>query len=99
MNNRVLNSWAGLVSIVWILGGYVLVLLIPERYRFFLEPFGLDLIFILAAWLGVGLLFAIADFRRGNLGARLCGIVGTVMFLHFAWTVWLSPLFYHAKAR
>jgi hypothetical protein len=69
------------------------LLLIPERSRFFLQPFGFDLLVILAAWLGVGLLFAIAGFRRGNPGGRLCGIGGMVVFLYFAWTVWLSPLY------
>src|SRR5947207_111192 len=99
MNTKALNSWAGLLSIVWILGGYALLLFVLERHQFFLEPFGLYLLFILAAWLGVGLLFAIVGFRHGKLAGRLCGIVGAVLFLYFAWTVWLSPLFHHAKAR
>jgi hypothetical protein len=98
MSSRVLRSWAGLISIFWILGGYELLFngtLI--RHLLFL-PTWFYLLAGLFAWLGVGLGFAIMGLKGGTLAGRLGGLLGAVIFTCFAWMIaapalhWSHPI-------
>jgi hypothetical protein len=85
MNSRVLRSWASLLSIFWMLGGYALIINgVMIRPLLFL-PTWLFLLAGLFVWLGVGLAFAIMGLKGGNLAGRLCGLLGVAIFSYFAW--------------
>jgi hypothetical protein len=91
MNNRGLRSWAGLLSIFWILGGYALLRSdVSIGHLAFLLPTWLFLLGSLFLWLGVGLMLAIAGLRGGNVTGRVCGFIGLAVFLYFTWLM-LAP--------
>jgi hypothetical protein len=67
MNLKSLKSWAGLISVIWMVGIYEIFDYPP--YVFFNALFGIEkssqlsLVVDLLIWLGVGLLFAIVGLR------------------------------------
>ena len=92
MNAKIISSWAGFLSVLWILGGYVLLGFVASVHDLSFEPMWLFIVITLSAWLGFGLFLAIAGLRRGNLAGRVCAAVGLVVFLYFAWRM-VSPVF------
>ena len=96
MSTKLLNSWAGLASIVWMAGAYELLLRAPSGFGF--EPSWLFILTIFVSWLGIGLLLAVAGLRRGNLAGRVCAIIALLVFLYFAWQV-TNPFFIRLHER
>jgi hypothetical protein len=96
MNTKPLNNWAGLISIVWLLGGFALIayVLAPRDTQF--EPLWLLLVLILGVWLGVGLLLAIAGLKRGNWLGRILAAIAICLFIYFAWLL-VRPLFFQDR--
>ena len=91
MSTRPQNNWAGLFSIVWQVGGFALIyLLIHYGIHFHFEPLWLFLLLTLGAWLGAGLLFAIAGLTRGNRRGQIFAVVAICVFIYFAWQI-LAP--------
>jgi hypothetical protein len=95
MTTKLLNSWAGLASIAWMVGVYEFLLHAPSGFRF--EPSWFFMIAILVSWLGVGLLLAVAGLRRGHFAGRVCAIFALLVFLYFAWHL-VSPNRAHTHA-
>ena len=93
MSTKLLNSWAGLASIVWMVGAYELLLRAPSGFSF--EPSWLFMLTIFVSWLGIGLLLAVAGLRRGHFAGRVCAVIGLLVFVYFAWQM-ISPVFIRA---
>jgi len=89
------TCWAGLFSIVWMVGYAFLMDHIGLRG---FEPFWLFLTLIFFSWLGFGLLLAVSGVMRGNSGGRICGVLAVLVFLYFAWQM-VSPVFQRSRAR
>jgi len=77
MSIKLLKNWAGLISIVWMVGIYEILIHAPES--FFLFKFDssswLTQVTFLGSWLGVGLIFAITGLRCGKLAGRVCAMI------------------------
>ena len=90
MKPTVLRSWAGLISIAWMVGIFE-HLDDPPYMTFFNVLFGIEnssqisLIADLFVWLGVGLIFAIAGLRCGKSAGQVCAIIAICIFIYFAW--------------
>jgi hypothetical protein len=91
MSAKAMNNWAGLASIVWMLGVYAVLALVVERRGYWFDPAWLFMSVVLVGWLGVGLLLAIFGLSRGSVVGRVCAMIGVVVFLYFAWQFWLGP--------
>jgi hypothetical protein len=98
MNAKIMSSWAGLLSILWMLGGYALLAFVASAHDLHFEPMWLFMLITLSAWLGIGLFLVVAGLRRGNLAGRVCAVVGLVVFLYFAWQM-VSPVFIRPHER
>jgi hypothetical protein len=99
MQTKAMSNWAGLFSIIWMLGVFVLIL-------FFFVPLLVYLmshqIVIGPLWLWIygslivvqlvpGLVLAIAGLKRGNLAGRICAILSVGLFLWFG-VIWGFPI-------
>lgn len=93
--SKPVTCWAGLFSIVWMVG-YALFMDHIGITGF--EPFWLCLLLIFSSWLGLGLLFALSGLVRGNPSGRICGFFALLVFLYFAWQV-VTPVFERSHAR
>ena len=96
MSTKLLNNWAGLFSIAWMVGAYAFLAHAPSGFGF--EPSWLFILTIFVSWLGVGLLLAVAGLRRGHLAGRVCATLALLVFLYFAWQM-VSPAFIPAHRR
>jgi hypothetical protein len=74
-----------LLSIVWILAGYALIINGAILGHLVFNPEWLFLCVGLVVWLGGGLVLAIAGLRGGNVAGRIAGLVGAAIFSYFAW--------------
>ena len=87
MSIKVLRNWAGLASIVWMVGIFVFLNHAPEN--FFLFKFDSSSwvveFSLLGIWLGIGLFFAITGLRCGKSAGQLCAIAAIIVFIYFAW--------------
>ena len=96
MSIALLKRWAGLVSIVWLVGIFEIFGYPP--FVFFNALFGverspqLSLVVDLVIWLGVGLLFAIFGLRCWKSAGQLCSIAAICIFIYFAWRL-LHPVY------
>jgi hypothetical protein len=79
-----LDKFAGVLSILWALGGYALlhfgVTVLPQSFRLAQSPVILSSII----WFGISLLLVIAGFRRGNALGRICSVSTVVFYLWLA---------------
>jgi hypothetical protein len=98
MNTKLLNNWAGLISILWMVGGFALIAGVLSPHDIHFEPSWLYGVVLFLVWLGVGLLFAIAGLRRGNLAGRICAVIAVVVFVFFVWQM-VVPAFSRAHQR
>src|ERR1700690_135923 len=98
MNTKALQSWAGVSSILWMVGGYAFIrcVILPHHLQF--EPLWLYALVVFYAWLGVGLILAVAGLRRGKLLGRIFALLAIGIFIFFAW-IMLSPVFERAHVR
>jgi hypothetical protein len=87
MNNKLFDNWAGLVSIIWLIGGFLFISCVLSPHNIHFEPLWLYGLVLFLVWLGVGLLFAIAGLRRGNSPGRICAVaaIGVFIFLCGRW--------------
>jgi hypothetical protein len=98
MNSKSMSSWAGPCSILWMLGGYAFLAFVASPHNLYFQPMWLSMLIMFSAWLGIGLLLAVAGLRRGNIPGRVCAAIGVVLFLLFAWLT-VSPAFTRAQQR
>src|ERR1017187_3300026 len=97
MNSKALKSWAGLFSIAWMIGIFLLLVLIhPENIP--IEPPWWRLLVLSFANLGVGLLLAFVGLKHGGWAGRGCAVVAGGLFLFFVW-FWVLPAFQHPHAK
>jgi hypothetical protein len=90
MATKLLNDWAGLASIAWMVGAYEFLHHAPSSFHF--EPPWLFMLTIFVSWLGIGLLLAVAGLRRGNLAGRVGAVSALAVFSYFAWQMVGSAL-------
>ena len=89
MSIKTLKNWAGMVSILWMMGVYQIFGYPP--CSFFNALFGvensaqLSSILDLLIWLGVGLLFAVFSLRRWRSAGQVFAIIAVCIFVYFAW--------------
>jgi hypothetical protein len=98
MTNRLHSKWAGSLSIVWMVAGYLLIRYVAAPRGLQFEPFWLCAATVFGGWLGVGLFFAIAGLRSGSALGRASAILALVLFALFAWHM-LYPALKPARMR
>ena len=99
MSTKALNNWSGLISIVWMLGGYAVLYLIVAPHDWHFSPLWLHMLVVVACWLGVGLWFVIIGLRYGSLAGRLAAMLGLGVFLFLAWSEVIGPVFIRAHQK
>jgi hypothetical protein len=97
MNTKRWSNWAGLISILWMVGGFVLLASLGPH----LDHYELALLYrveLALAWLVGGLVFAIAGLMEGNRVGRVSAGIAILVFIFF---VWLSivPAFKRSHQR
>ena len=87
MNTTLLKNWAGLVSIVWMVGAFVLLNHAPENFILFKfdATSWLTQFSYLGIWLGIGLILAVTGLRCRALAGRVCAVIAICIFVYFAW--------------
>ncbi len=84
MNVKVMSSWAGVLSILWMLGGYVLLPVGAGLHNWYFEPVWLSVVEMFSVWIGVALL-AVAGLRRGTPAGKVPAITVVVLSAYFVW--------------
>jgi hypothetical protein len=86
MNTTLLKNWAGLVSIIWMVGLYEIMVHLPVDFAPSLDLSSWHgLMVFLGVWLGVGLYFAVTGLRCRAVAGQLCAVVAIFVFVYFAW--------------
>ncbi|MGH7991437.1 MAG: hypothetical protein ACREDS_14775 [Limisphaerales bacterium] len=90
MKIKSLNKWEGIISLLWIISVFLLVVFLL-RHELLFKPMWLFILVLLAAWWGIGLVFAISGLKRGNWINRACAVVTLCAFAFFI-LAWLWPV-------
>lgn len=94
MQTKAMSNWAGLFSIIWMLGVSVLVLLffVPLfMSRHVIGPFWVWIFGSVIVQLVPGLILAIAGLLWGNRTGRISAIFAAGLFLWFV-LIWVFPV-------
>src|SRR5262249_15943709 len=78
-----LDKFAGVLSILWVVGGYALLRFGVVAYPHFFHS-AESVVPIPIIWFGAGLLLVIAGFRRGNTLGRICSVCAVVLLFWLA---------------
>ncbi len=98
MSAKIQSSWAGVLSIVWMVAGYLLIRYVTAPLGLQFEPLWLYAATLFSAWLGVALWIAILGLRSSNLWGRTSAILAMVVFALFTWSL-LYPALKPARIR
>jgi len=98
MTTKALQSWAGVSSILWMIGGYAFIRHVILPYNLQFEPFWFYALVVLCGWLGVGLFLAVSGLRRGSFAGRIFAFIALGIFIFFVW-VMLCPTITRAHQR
>ena len=85
MQTKTITSWAGLLSIVWMLCGFLLIHEVVVPRRIVVGPIWLWTFVLLGIQLLPGLFLAIAGLRGPSRAGRVSAILATGLFLWFVW--------------
>lgn len=96
--NKIVKNWSGLLSIIWMISGYIFILRVLAPLHLQFPPFWLYALVLSCSWLGVGLLFAVAGLSRASLLGRISSLFAIGLFVFFAW-VMIDPVFQHAHTK
>jgi hypothetical protein len=82
---KTFKAWAGLLSIVWMLSGFVVIHYVVVPERIVVGPIWLWPFVLLGIQLGPGLLLAIAGMRSGSRAGKVTAILAACLFCWFVW--------------
>jgi len=82
---KIMTTWAGLLSILWMLSGFVLIHDVVVPRRIVIGPFWLWTFVLLAIQLVPGLFLAIAGLKCPSRAGRVSALLAGGLFLWFVW--------------
>lgn len=85
MQPKAINTWAGFVSILWMVSWFIMIHYVMVPNHIVLDPFWLCLLLALSVQLIPGLLLAIAGAGCGSRAGRVCANLAIGLFLWFVW--------------
>lgn len=85
MQAKTITNWGGVLSILWMLGGFLLIHDVVVPRRIVVGPFWLWTFVLLGIQLVPGLFLAIAGWRCPKRAGRVSAMLAACLFLWFVW--------------
>jgi hypothetical protein len=88
MKTKALWNLAGVLSVVWMGGGYFFMRYLPHNPKAGLLRF---FIFVIVIWWGLGSMLAVGGLRHGAIASRVCAALSIVLLLIYIWLMFFLP--------